>query len=147
MEKVQDVKDKQKSEAFDTWESLKKSKDVITARRDYYRDILPITQFEIDHLKELHEAFVWGQRAQALSFVASVVHALPTVDIGIAGFSGSPKVGVSWGGPNVGAAAQAVSEMFRFIAADHSNQVNVYSITAGYERRWNDWKLQETIAE
>src|SRR5215208_1608163 len=154
LEKVQDVKDKQKSEAFDTWEGLNKSKDVITARRNYYQNILPTIPEEEIYLDELNTAALFAELAQSSNALASVAFAIPEEEAAIQPLccgnpptpAAGPKGGVTFGGSNVGHGIQAMGAIFNLIAEIHSHNANRNSIVAGYKRRWDDWKLQETLA-
>jgi hypothetical protein len=115
-------------------------------RRDYYQNIERITAGERLHQKKLKEAHAAQQVAQTINIAASIAHIVPAFDVGGAGAGGSPRAGVSFGGPNVGSALQAAAGAFNFIADVHNFDANQASIDAGYDRRWDDWKFQESLA-
>jgi len=82
-----------------------------------------------------------------INVAASVAHIVPSFNIGAAGFGGSPEVGVNFGGPNVGSALQSVAGGFTFSANVENYNANKASINAGHDRRWDDWKFQEQLAD
>jgi hypothetical protein len=99
LEAVAAVREKQIDEARKTLEGLKKNKEFVTNRCDYYRDIEKVNEGERLHKDQLDVALLYQQLAQSMSIVASIAHAVPSFDIGTCGFGGSPKSTVTFGGP------------------------------------------------
>jgi hypothetical protein len=81
-----------------------------------------------------------------MSIAASTAHIVPSFDMGANGFGGSPKSTVMFGGPNIGSALQAFAGMFSFWANEEEYGANKAAIDAGHQRRWEEWKLQESLA-
>jgi hypothetical protein len=146
LEKVKTVREKQIEEANENLEGVKKNKELVTIRRDFYQNIEKIIRSEQLHQDKLHEALLAQQIAQAINIAASVAHIVPSFDIGAAGLGGSPRAGVSFGGPNVGSGLQAAAGGFTVWANVENYNANKASINAGHDRRWEDWKLQEKLA-
>lgn len=119
---------------------------MITTRRDYYLNIEKINAAETLHQIKLEQALMWQQIAQVINIGASIAHIVPTFDLGVSGFGGSPKAAIMFGGPNIGSALQATAGGFTFLSNFESYSANKASINAGHGRRWDDWKLQESLA-
>lgn len=146
LEAVKELKEQQIDEAKENLEGLKRSKIVAEARRDYYRDIEKISQNENLNLTKLDGAHGSQQIAQGFAIAASIVNIIPNFSFGIAGFGGTPNVSASFGGSNLGSALQAFTAGFTYDSNAQTFEANRASITGGYDRRWNDWKLQEILA-
>lgn len=147
LEAVKGVREQQLAEAREQLESVNRTKRVLEERRDYYRDIARVIEGEQLQLDKLEEALKYQQISQGINILASVAHIVPSFDVGGAGAGGSPRAGVSFGGPNVGSGLQAAAGGFTFAANAENHAANRASITAGHDRRWEDWKLQERLAD
>lgn len=147
LEAVKTVREKQIEEAKENLEGLKKSKVVIETRRDYYQDIEKIIAGEQLSLNKLETAHTHQNKAQEINIAASVLGYLPNVTIGASGFGGSPHVNVQWGTGNIISALQAASGSEIQLSNIASYAANRAATLAGYDRRFSDWKLQETLAE
>jgi hypothetical protein len=146
LEAVKAVRQNQIDEANEQLVGLQKTKELVTIRRDYYQNIEKISTGEQLQQDKLYQALVAQQTAQAINIAASVAHVVPSFDIGAAGFGGSPKASVMFGGPNVGSALQAAAGGFTVWSNSESYHANKAAIDAGHDRRWDDWKLQERLA-
>lgn len=146
LEAVTAIKDQQIADARLALEGLQKNKELITTRRDYYQNIERISASENLNQEKLHQALIAQQISQAINIAASVAHILPTVDIGVSGFGGTPTAKAAIGGLNFGTSLQAVAGGFTMLANIANYNANKASINAGHERRWDDWKLQERLA-
>ena len=146
LDAVTAIKEQQIDDAKLALEGLQKSREVITTRRDYYQNIERINASENLHQEKLQQAFIAQQFAQAINVAASIAHLIPNIDAGISGFGGSPQATIVYGGLNVGTSLQAVAGGFSMWANAESHNANKASIKAGHERRWDDWKLQERLA-
>jgi len=89
---------------------------------------------------------LFQQLAQSMNIAASAAHIVPSFDIGANGFGGSPKSTVMFGGPNIGSALQACAGVYTFSANERNYGANKALIDAGHERRWEEWKFQESLA-
>jgi receptor-binding and translocation channel-forming TcA subunit of Tc toxin/ABC toxin-like protein/neuraminidase-like protein len=147
LEAVKLVREKQIEEAKENLSGIKKNKELVTIRRDFYQNVEKISASEQLHQDKLGQALDAQQTSQAINIAASTAHIVPTFDLGIAGFGGSPKAAVMFGGPNVGAGLQAVAGGFTVWANVENYHANKASINASHDRRWDDWKLQEKVAD
>ena len=146
LDAVKTVREKQIEESKENLEGVKKNKELITIRRDYYQNIENINASEQLHQDKLEQALIAQQISQAINIAASVAHIVPSFDLGISGFGGSPLAAVMFGGPNVGSGLQAAAGGFNVWANVENYNANKASINASHERRWDDWKFQERLA-
>jgi hypothetical protein len=146
LEAVKALREQQIEEAKQNLEGAKKNKEVVTVRRDYYLNIEKQNKNEILQQSKLYEVLVFQQIAQVMNVAASVANLVPSIDIGAAGIGGSPRAGATFGGPNVAGALQAYAGAIHFLANIESYNANKASIQAGQDRRWDDWKFQERLA-
>ncbi|TET67941.1 MAG: hypothetical protein E3J56_12115 [Candidatus Aminicenantes bacterium] len=146
MESIKDVRQKQIDEAKETLDGLKMNKELITIRRDFYQNIEKINASEKLQQDKLEQAYLAQTISQSINIAASVAHVVPSFDIGASGIGGTPKASVMFGGPNVGSALQAASGGFVLWANIENYKANKASIKAGHDRHWDDWKLQEDLA-
>ncbi len=86
-------------------------------------------------------------RPQGVKLAASIISLLPEIDIGASGFGGSPVAKVKSGGLSFGQATNAASDILSFLSVIASNEASSLTTKAGWERRYDDWKLQERVAE
>lgn len=147
LEAVKAVRESQIEEAKENLAAVKKNKELVTIRRDYYRDIEKISDGERLHQDKLGEALLYQQLAQVMNIAASVAHIVPSFDLGGNGFGGSPKATVMFGGPNIGSALQAFAGAYNFSANEVTHGANKAAIDAGHERRFEEWKFQELLSE
>lgn len=143
---VREVKKQQIEEAMGALEGLKKSKTTIETRRDYYRDIRRISAHEQEHMDKLEKAHVLSEVSQGISSGASLAHIIPNWRAGTSGMFGSPVATVSFGGTHLGSALQAAATNIAMIGAQYTHQGTMASIMGGHERRWDEWKQQEKLA-
>jgi len=146
LNKVREVKEKQVKEAITTWEGLSNTKKVTEARRDYYRDILRINEREQLHLDKMEAATILQSVGQGIEILAGALALIPNFKVGIAGAFGSPQVGMDYGGFQLSSAVQVASRVLSLLSAIQSYEANRASIMGGFDRRWDDWKLQEKLA-
>ncbi|WP_367025571.1 neuraminidase-like domain-containing protein [Methylococcus sp. ANG] len=146
LEGVKAVREQQIAEAKENLGALKKNKEMVTIRRDFYRDIEKIIAGEQLSLNEQGVAQRHQTAAQNINIAASILGYLPNVMIGAAGFGGSPTVNVQWGTGNIISALQAASGSEQLMSSLASYRATRASTLAGYDRRFSDWKLQESLS-
>jgi hypothetical protein len=141
------VREKQIEEAKGNLESIKKSKAVAETRRNYYRDIERLSSQEKLHLDKLGESHKKQEIAQGIKIVAGILSYLPDIDLGASGFGGTPLAKFKIGGLNLGQATSIAGDVVAFLGQIAANDAIMASVNAGNDRRWADWKLQESLAE
>ena len=143
---VKDIKKLQIDEAKEQIEVLKRTKKVTEERQKYYSTIQKIISKEQLSLTLLESAQKEQVSAQNINILASVLGYLPNITIGASGFGGSPHVNLQWGTGNIISALQAMSASHNLAASTMSYQANRSATLGGYDRRFDDWKLQERLA-
>jgi hypothetical protein len=138
------VKELQLDEQKANIDALNKTRAVTETRYNYYRDIAEINANEQEYMDQLETAHDFSLAAQALSAAVPLAHMMPDFHTGAAGFS-SPFAVLKWGGGNLGNALQAASTIVSMVAAIHSHEAQMASIKGGYDRRWDEWKLNEKV--
>jgi hypothetical protein len=146
LEAVKAIREKQIEEAKENLEGVKKSKELITIRRDYYQNIEKINASEQLYQDKLEQALIAQQISQLINSAASIAHLIPDLKLGVSGFGGTPEAGFAFGGSQLGSSLQAVAGGFSVWANVENFNANKASINASHERRWEDWKLQESLA-
>jgi peptidoglycan hydrolase-like protein with peptidoglycan-binding domain len=146
LEAVGEVKRAQIEEAERTLEGLQRSQEVISARRDFYQNIARINPNEQAYMDNLGIAHVLNEIAQGIQASVSAAHLIPLFDVGVAGWAASPLTTVSFGGQNLGSALQAAAGVIQMISNHYTHDATMASIVGGYNRRWEEWKHQENLA-
>jgi Tc toxin complex TcA C-terminal TcB-binding domain/Neuraminidase-like domain len=141
------VKVQQIAEAKQSLEGLRKSRDVVQARYDYYSTREFENERERTHVDKLTQAHILQLIGQGYELASSVAFSIPEFDVGISGAGGSPVAKARYGGSNVGHALQAYSRGLNMLAARETYEANMAQIMGGYDRRLEDWKHQATLAD
>lgn len=144
---VKDMKLLQIKEAKEQIEILKRTKAVTEERNKYYSNIEKIISKEQLNLDKLSESHDFQMASQITQTLAGVVALIPDLVGGASGFGGSPHVVVQWGGLNLLGAAKSASDVLNIFSTAASYEAGRASILGGYERRFDDWKLQERLAK
>ena len=146
LKSIRDLKRQQIDEARANIEALRKARLTTEARYSYYRDIERISDSENEQLDDMLTAHRFNTTSQGLQAAASAAYYIPTFTTGTSGVYGSPVTTVEFGGSTIGPALQSGATIASMIAAEFSYQGMRSSIVGSYARRWDDWKLQETLA-
>jgi len=92
------------------------------------------------------EAHLKAETAQGIKLAASILSYLPAIDLGASGFGGSPIAKFKIGGLELGQAANLASEVLGSQSQIAGNDAAMAFAKGGFDRRWDDWKLQESLA-
>lgn len=144
---VRDMKLLQIKEAKEQIEILKRTQAVTEERNKYYtniKKIIPNEQLNLDKLSESHDYQV---QSQIVRTVAGVLSLIPELSIGTAGYGGSPQVVFQFGGSALSRATSIGADILNILSSVASYEANRASILGGYDRRFEDWKLQERLAK
>ena len=144
---VRDTKLLQIKEAKEQIEILKRTQAVTEERDKYYTHIEKIIPNEQLNLDKLDESHTLQEAAQGVQLAASLIALIPDLDLGASGFGGSPITKFKFGGLNLAQASKAASDVLSFLSMMASNEAARASILGGYDRRFDDWKLQERLAK
>jgi hypothetical protein len=143
---VKDMKLLQIQEAGEQIEVLKKTKAVTEERYTYYSQIEKIISKEQLNLDKLSESHDYQFKSQVVRTVAGALALIPEFHVGASGFGGSPHVVMQLGGSAMSRATNIAADILNILGSVASYEANRASILGGYERRFNDWKLQERLA-
>ncbi|MBN1199860.1 MAG: hypothetical protein JXA23_10950, partial [Bacteroidales bacterium] len=147
LEALKEVRKRQILEAEENRTGLERSKAVIEERLNFFADIEKRNRYEETYLAKLKSAQNSQEIAQGLTLGASIISLIPEIVAGGSGAGGTPVATVSIGGINLGQAAKLGAEIAGFTALIAGNSATMASIEGGFKRRWDDWKLQERLAE
>jgi len=140
------VKRQQIDEAKANIEALRRTRRVTETRYSYYRDIERISEHEQSRMDNLSLAYAFNQTSQALQAVASAAFYIPTFTTGGSGPCSSPVTTVSYGGSTIAPGLQSGATIASMVAAAYSHGAMMAEVSAGHDRRWKEWKLQESLA-
>ncbi|MEQ1742475.1 MAG: neuraminidase-like domain-containing protein [Candidatus Nitrotoga sp.] len=140
---IREVKRQQIEETKANIEALNRTRLVTEARYSYYRDIERISANEQNQMDSLSMAHSFNLASQSLQAAAGVAFYLPNFQLGSNG--PFPVSTLTFGGTSVGQAIQTAAAISSMIAAGWTHDAAIASIVGGYERRWDEWKLQETL--
>ncbi len=144
---VRDMKVLQIKEAKEQIEVLKRTQAVTEERSKHYSEIEKIIPNEQLNLDKLAEANEYQVNSQIVRTVAGALALIPEFHIGASGFGGSPEVVLQLGGSALSRATSIGADILNILSTVASFEANRASILGGYERRFDDWKLQERLAK
>ena len=147
LDAIKAVREMQIDEAKKNLDGLRESQRLVEIRRDYYRDIERINFREQLNIDKLNKAHRYQEAAQGVTLAASIISLLPDIDLGASGFGGSPVAKFKIGGINLGQATKLAADILSYLSMMSTNDATMASIMGGHDRRWEDWKLQEQLAE
>ncbi|MEN8251443.1 MAG: hypothetical protein ABFS32_21135, partial [Bacteroidota bacterium] len=145
---VKDMKLLQISEAKEQIEILKRTKAVTEERHEYYKEIDFMSPLETTSLAmnvTSTAAFTVGSIMQA---TAGAVELTPDVTTGAAGFGGSPvATAIVIGGTKTASSIKSFASALLLGSQIIDKIAGGISTISNYERRYDDWKLQERLAK
>lgn len=144
---IKDAKLLHIKESEEQIEILKRAKATAEERNKYYSSIQKIISKEQLNLDKLSESHDYQMAAQIIQATAGVLALIPDFAIGASGFGGSPHAAAKWGGTFLAHSASAASGVLNVLSTAASYEANRASILGGYDRRFDDWKLQERLAQ
>jgi hypothetical protein len=144
---VRDVRLDQVKEASENVKALELSRKVIEQRRDYYRDVEFMNVVEIGASALEGIATVVGAIAQGIESGAAATEVAPDQYVGGAGMASPVSITHVAGGSKAGAAAGHGAQALSYVASVSRDMAGQARTMGGYVRRWEDWKLQERVAD
>lgn len=133
------VKQQQITEAQETLASLGVTLESATFRRDYYRLLIDagLLPAEIVSITMMAIANIMQTVSGAMKAAGGAAHLIPN--------AGSPFA-MTYGGVQIGAAFDSLGAWYEMISRNFDFASNLSSVLAGYQRRDQDWQLQEKLA-
>ncbi len=146
LQQMREVKLLQIKEAEEQITVLKKGKKVTEERNSYYKEVERIIPNEQLNLDKLAEGQNFQFASQIVQATGAILGLIPDFNIGGHGAGGSPAFHATFGGSNLAEAASAASSVLNIFSSVANYEANRASILGGYDRRWDDWKLQEHLS-
>lgn len=143
---VKDIKKLQINESKEQIEVLKRTKNVTEERQKYYANIQKIISKEQLNLDKLGESKNWQLVANITYTLGATLALIPDLALGASGFGGSPHGAAKFGGSLLAHSTDAIGKGLGIFSAIASYEASCASILGGYDRRFDDWKLQERLA-
>ncbi len=144
-----ELKDFQVKDLNTQLDSLEKNREATVIRYEFYKNIKKISDKEQKSLDLQDAAVITDTAASALNMAASASSAVPDMYVGglVNAFGGPQVVTKVAGGSKLAAAMGNISASMQVAANIIRHQANKIQTLAGYERRYEEWKLQEKLAE
>ncbi len=137
LESIRALKKRSIEEAEASLAGLVKSRESAEFRAAHYSSLERTSAGEQKSQQKQEDSRHWQAAAEGAEVLASVFHVIPT----------ATSTGPHFGGPHLGAGAQAIAGSLRARSAFLAYAANKASIAAGYSRRFKDWKLQVDLAK
>nr|WP_320014950.1 neuraminidase-like domain-containing protein [uncultured Desulfobacter sp.] len=133
------------SEAAEQIEVLNKNREITQERNDYYANIEAINANEQLNLDKLSEAHVFQTISSVVRATGGVLGLIPDFSAGGHGAGGSPAIHATWGGSFLAEAASAAAGVLDIFSGIASYEASRASTLGSYDRRSDDWSLQERV--
>lgn len=134
-------------EAQETLEGLKRSKDSVAFRAQFYRSRTFRNAQEARQEDSLTEAQIWTMAAEGISLAISILGSVPTATAGAAGWASSPLLLASSGSEQALSPTQAITVGARMRASYMTHVASLAGISAAHIRRKEDWDFQAELAD
>ncbi|MDG5816449.1 neuraminidase-like domain-containing protein [Chitinispirillales bacterium ANBcel5] len=136
-------------EAVEAKEVLKKQRSITEERYEYYKEIDKYTDQEKSQLNYMSNAAVTHLVGQMLTMASGPASLIPDgfggALLGMTG--GALAFGLFGGGSKTSESLEKAGNALTQTAGIFDRAASILGTTASYERRWNDWKLQEEVAK
>ncbi|WP_437665418.1 neuraminidase-like domain-containing protein [Sorangium sp. So ce1182] len=146
LDTLRQVKERQVTEARESLASLRAAREVVSRRHAFYRDVEYMNLWETGHLTMSGTAAIAQAVTELLMAGAAAAHMLPTVTAGGAGISSPVALTTTLDGDKLGASAEAGAKAASVAISLLREAAAVSATVGGYQRRWDEWKLQEDLA-
>ncbi|WAS93145.1 neuraminidase-like domain-containing protein [Nannocystis punicea] len=143
---VRQVKEQAIKEAEENIEALKHGRNSAVARHQYYSSREYMNRLEKAELGLSIAATVTDLIGGALVAGGGAAAAVPTFQIGISGWAGTPVVITEWGGQQVSGALGKAGLALNMIAGTVQRAAAMVSTQASYTRRKEEWNFQADLA-
>ncbi|MGO7121515.1 neuraminidase-like domain-containing protein [Rhizobium johnstonii] len=143
---VRDLRIQQVQEAQQMLEGLREARRLVDKRYVFYRDIKRVTDQENLAMISHGLGIASEIAATVLNAAGGTAELFPTFEFGGAGFGGSPVATWAYGGSNIGDSSMNWAQFFGGLGGTLHSAAHLIDTNAAYERRWDEWKLQERLA-
>ena len=142
------MKQTQITESQNQIDNLNKQKELITVRRDYYKNLLSSGLSTGENIAlALNTASTVIDTGIAIGYtLAGGLKMIPDFILGASGFGGSPHATVATGGKSFGDSAEDAVRTLQSIATALDKNASLMSTNASYARRAQEWGNQLNLA-
>lgn len=148
LEAVSTVKKKQIEEAEQQIEVLKETRKLTDERYAYYRDIAFMNAAEITSLSINAASTIAYTIGSVMQMTAGGTRHVPEVVIGASGFGGSPHATAKVAsGDKIAESTKSFAQAILLGSQIADRIAGGISTIGSYQRRFDDWKLQERLAK
>jgi hypothetical protein len=149
LDKMRLVKARQVEEAASARLALIETRRMTEVRLAHFQGLIAagLNRNEQSALDQTDEAGDLHSAATVLDIIGGALALVPDIDVGIAGFGGSPTVKVRFGGSNIVHATGQASAALKGLATVAQIGAGQASTLGGFARRAEDWALQRDLAE
>jgi hypothetical protein len=145
LEAARAVKEQQIAEAATSLAGLLKSREMVGRRHEFYKQIEFMSPWELAALSLSGSALISQGVGVALHMAAgAAATGGPEVSAGVSGLG--PHLTAQYGGEHVAGGLEAWAGGFREAATILNMGAGMSATLGGYWRRWDEWKLQESLA-
>jgi hypothetical protein len=141
------VKKLQTKEAQRSREGLEKTRAVTEHRANFYTQVIKdgLNSKEQEHQTLSFVSMAFSVSSQFFEMAAAAAHPIPDAYVGQSGLSPTVQSRIA-GGEKTAKALSAFGRFLNMFSTMTSYAANAAQTSAGYERRANDWKLQQDLA-
>lgn len=141
------VKEGQKEQAEADLASLERAWTTVDERRKYYASRERTNTLEDAAFGLSIAAGVLDTAGFVFDVLSGGLYMIPSFNVGVSGFGGSPNVTMSFGGQTIGSSVGKTAEGLTRTAGILDRAASLVSTQAGHTRRYEDWKHQEQQAD
>jgi hypothetical protein len=146
LELVRTVKQQQVREAEGNIRALDRSRELAEERRNEYRRRARVSAREQSQIDSLKTANIFDIASGAAHTLAALFAIIPDASTGTDGPAPITRQHIPIG-KALTQVTTAFAHGFSTLATVNKNEAALAGIRAGYDRRWEDWKLQERLAQ
>ena len=136
------VRETQLTEAMQQVQQLQAAQAVLRDKARYYRTRERLNDQERLQVTHLQSSALLQVVSQGLEALGSALGLVPEFNLGVSGFSASPVVTGAFGGRELSTIAAIAARLVSMQAGVESHLANMASLSAGWQRRWDDWQFQ-----
>lgn len=147
LDAMKEVRQKQIEESREQKNVLEKTKDQVTHRRNFYRDIEFMNAWELASMTMGAYANIISMIASGLATGGTSAAAIPDITIGTSGWAGTPVTTAKTGGQQASNIANSGAKAYEMLAGVFNMIASLSGTMGSNQRRWEEWKLQEQLAD
>lgn len=143
-----DIRDQQINEAKAQIDVIDAQIETTKIRQKWYSDRVSksISSKEKESISGIQRSLLLRTLAVPFRSAAAHASALPSISVGVNGAFGSPHFSTAFSGAPIAAALNSFADMIGVVADSEQTAAGIVATLASYERRLDDWKLQQDIS-